>query len=162
MTSNTSKVGWMTLLSGWNWMDNVSEWCLPPRWATCSLLCTSHVPNDDDYDDDDNKNILFLWVPWQWGWGLWGVHRASASVFLFRDMKISFGAFASTDSYVDLFSMPENTPHKDAPARFHLAPKWHLLVCSTAFAILPVDVLLAAKKSTLCHAATGKPTYVGR
>jgi len=44
------------------------------------------------------------------------VHRASASVFLFRDIKISFGAFASTDSYVDLFSTPENTRHKDAPA----------------------------------------------
>ena len=78
-----------------------------------------------------------------------GVHRASASVFLFRDIKISFGAFASTDSYVDLFSTPENTRHKDAPARFHLAPKGHLLVCSTDFAILPEDVLLAAKKATL-------------
>ena len=42
--------------------------------------------------------------------------RATASVFLFRDIKIFFGAFASTDSYVDLFSMPENTRHKDDPA----------------------------------------------
>ena len=82
------------------------------------------------------------------------MHRASASVFLFHDIKISFGAFASTDSYVDLISTPENTRHKDAPARFHLAPKGHLLVCSTVFAILPVDVLLAAKKAMLgCHAA---------
>ena len=39
-----------------------------------------------------------------------------ASVFLFRDIKISFGAFVSTDSYVALFSTPENTRH-DAGAK---------------------------------------------
>jgi hypothetical protein len=82
------------------------------------------------------------------GCGLWVVHCALASVLLFRDIKISFGAFASTDSYVDLFSTPENTRHKDAPARFHLAPKGHLLVCSATVATLPEDVLLAAKKAT--------------
>ena len=79
------------------------------------------------------------------------MHRAAASVFLFRDIKISFGAFAITNSYIDSFSMPENTRHKDAPeisARFHLAPKGHLLVCSATVAILPEDVLLAAKKAT--------------
>jgi hypothetical protein len=65
---------------------------------------------------------------------------------LFRDIKISFGAFASTVSYVDLFSTPESTRYKDAPARFYLAPKGHLLVCSATVAILPEDVLLAAKK----------------
>jgi hypothetical protein len=43
---------------------------------------------------------------------------SSASVFLFRDIKISFGAFASTDSYVDLFSTPENTRHKMLPPDF--------------------------------------------
>ena len=91
------------------------------------------------------------------------MHRSSASVFLFCDIKISFGAFASTDSYVDLFSTPEKSRHKDAPARFHLAPKGHLLVCSAAFAILPVDVLLAAKKATLGprhHAAIHKNTKI--
>ena len=99
--------------------------------------------NDDDYDDGGKNNILFFMgavaVRKERGCGV-------ASVLLFRDIKISFGAFASTVSYVDLFSTPENTRHKDAPARFYLAPKGHLLVCSATVAILPEDVLLAARK----------------
>ena len=49
-------------------------------------------------------------------WWVVGCASCLASVLLFRDIKISFGVFASADSYVDLFSTPENTRHKDAPA----------------------------------------------
>ncbi len=75
---------------------------------------------DDDTDDkdDDNinndKNILFL----REGAAAVRMVCGVSLFFLFRDIKISFGAFASTDSYKNLFSTRENTHHKMLPQDF--------------------------------------------
>jgi hypothetical protein len=48
------------------------------------------------------------------------VHRASASVFLFCDIKISIGANGITYSYVFFVSTPE-TIRQDPPARIYIS-----------------------------------------